>query len=400
MKQYLITGLAAAILLSSCGGSKKDDAAKLNDKKAELEQLKTDKNKSEEKIKAIEAELAKIDTTANSSKIKLVSFTPVSIQNFQHFIDLQGHVDADDISYVSPRGMGGQVKAIYVKQGSLVKKGQLVLKLDDAIMRQQNTAARQQLEGIKTQLGFAKNIYQRQKNLWDQGIGTEVQLITAKTSVDGLEDQLRSAQEQMKVSEEQLKTANVYSDVTGIADVVNIKVGEIFQGVTAAGPQIKIVNTSSLKVVANVPENYGGRIHKGSVVNILIPDLNKNISSSISIISQSVDPTQRGFMAESKIAYDAMLKPNQLAVVKILDYAAPNAVVIPINVVQTDEKGKYVFVSQKLSNGKTVATKKNIIIGEVYGQLTEVKAGLAAGEQLITEGYQSLYEGQLIGTNQ
>lgn len=400
MKQYFILGAAVLVLLTSCGGSKKDENALLNDKKAKLEKLKTDKNKQEEEIRILETEIAKSDTnSANNSKVKLVSAAAVATQNFQHFIDLQGIVDADNISYISPRGMGGQVKALYIKEGDFVKKGQLILKLDDAVNRQQIVASRQQLEGIKTQLGFAKNIYQRQKNLWDQGIGTEVQLITANTNAESLQNQLSAAQEQVKVAEEQLKTSNVYSDVTGVADVVNIKVGELFQGMGATGPQIKIVNTSSLKVVVNVPENYSGRIQKGSGVNVLIPDVNKNIKTTLSLISKSIDPTQRGFVAEAKIPYDASLRPNQLAVIKILDYAANNAVVIPVNVVQTDEKGKYVYVMGKLSNGKTIAQKKNIVIGEIYGEIVEVKSGLSSGEQIITEGYQNLYEGQLISTS-
>ena len=168
MKQVKAIGLiiTASLILASCGDSKKDGSAVINDKKAALEKLKSDKSKTDEEIKKLQDELAKIDTgAASTSKIKLVSVAPVTTQNFQHFIDLMGKVDAENISYITPRGMGGQVKAIYIKQGDFVKKGQLVLKLDDAIMRQSVTAAKQQLEGIKTQLGFAKNIYQRQKNL-------------------------------------------------------------------------------------------------------------------------------------------------------------------------------------------------------------------------------------------
>jgi membrane fusion protein, multidrug efflux system len=391
--------ITAVVILASCGGSKKDGEAALNDKKAALEKLKNNKATAEAEIKKLQEDLAKIDTSAASTaKIKLVTVAPVTTQNFQHFIDLQGRVDAENISYISPRGMGGQVKAIYIQQGQFIKKGQLVLKLDDAIVRQQIAATKKGLEGIKTQLGFAKNIYQRQKNLWDQGIGTEVQLISAKTNVEALENQLVSANEQVKVAVEQLNTANVYSDVSGVADLVAIRIGETFSGMTQAGPQIKIVNTSSLKVVTNVPENYLTRMHKGSQVQITIPDANKNINSVISLISQSIDPLQRGFIAEAKIPYDATLKPSQSAVVKILDYAAANAIVIPINVVQSDETGKYVYVQIKSSNGKTLAHRVIVVIGEVYGEMVEIKAGLKAGDQLVTEGFQNLYEGQTIAT--
>jgi RND family efflux transporter MFP subunit len=391
--------LFATVLIASCGGSKKDDAASINDKKAELEKLKSAKAKNEAAIAKLQGELEKIDTaTANAAKVKLVSVAPVSTQDFKHYIDLMGKVDADNISYISPRMGPAQVKAVYVTQGQFVKKGQLLLKLDDAIMRQSVTAATQQLEGIKTQLGYARNIYQRQQNLWKEGIGTEVQLITAKTNVTSLENQLAAAGENVKTMQEQLKTANVYSDVTGIADVVAIRVGETFSGMGASGPQIKIVNTSSLKVVVNVPENYLTRMRKGSPVMISVPDANKTISSSISLISQSIDPTQRGFIAESKIPYDPILKPSQSAVVKILDYAAANAVVIPVNVIQSDETGKYVFVLIKSSNGKTVAHRVVVTLGEVYGESVEIKAGLKAGDQLVTEGFQNLYEGQSITT--
>ena len=390
----------ATFLIASCGDSKKDGTANIADKKAAIEKLKADRTKSDEEIKKLQAELEKIDTSAaNSSKVKLVSVSPVTVQNFNHYIDLQGKVDAENISYISPRMGPAQVKAVYVTQGQYVKKGQLLLKLDDAIMRQSVTAAKQQLEGIKTQLGFAKNIYQRQQNLWKEGIGTEVQLITAKTNVTSLENQLSAAGEQVKTIQEQLNTANVYSDVNGVADVVAIRVGETFSGMGASGPQIKIVNTSSLKVVTNVPENYLTRIHKGSPVEITIPDANKKISSTISLISQSIDPLQRGFIAEAKIPYDGILKPSQSAIVKILDYAAPNAIVIPVNVIQSDETGKYVYVLTKSSNGKSTAHRVVVTIGEVYGENVEIKAGLKAGDQLITEAFQNLYEGQTIGTN-
>ncbi|MBL0182179.1 MAG: efflux RND transporter periplasmic adaptor subunit [Chitinophagaceae bacterium] len=399
MKKITLIAITASAMLitASCGNSSKDDKAIINDKKAAIEKLKSESAKNEAEIKKLQTELEKLDSnTANAAKIKLVSAATVTIQDFKHYIDLQGHVDADNISYISPRGMAGQVKAVYVIQGQNVRKGQLLLKLDDAIYQQQVTAARQQLEGIKTQLSFAKNIYQRQKNLWSEGIGTEVQLISAKNNVEALENQLKSAGEQTQVAVEQLKTANVYSDVNGVADIVNIRVGETFMGMTQAGPQIKIVNTSTLKVVTSVPENYLTRLHKGSVVEITIPDANKKVTSSLSVVSQAIDLTQRGFVAEAKIPADPALKPNQTAILHILDYSAPGAVVIPVNIVQSDETGKYVYLLTKGSDGKTVVKKQTVSIGEVYGDNVEIKAGLKGGEQLITEGYQALYEGQVV----
>ena len=353
-KLSLFAIAGSMIILASCG-SKDDNGNKtIAQKKARLEKLNAE-------VSQLKEELAKLDTgSANDARIKLVATSPVAISDFKHYIDLRGRVDAENISYITPRGMGGQVKALYVQEGQRVSKGQLLLKLDDAIQRQSVVAARQQLDGIKTQLNYAKNIYDRQKNLWDKGIGTEVQLISARTNVQSLEDQLKSSQEQVQVAVEQLNTSNVYSDVSGIADVVNIKVGELFSGMG----QIKIVNNSSLKAVSNVPENYISRLQKGTPVVVEVLDAGKKINTTVSLISQSIDPTQRGFMAEAKLPSDPMLKPNQSVVMRFLDYTANQAIVIPVNAIQSDEKNKYVYVMEKSADGKSVARKKIISIGE------------------------------------
>jgi RND family efflux transporter MFP subunit len=390
--------LFAMVLIASCGGSKKEDAANINDKKAALEKLKSEKIKNDAEIAKLQSEVDKLSGNAGiTAKTKLVSISPIVSQGFKHYIDLQGHVDAENISYISPRGMGGQVRAVYVQQGQNVKKGQLLLKLDDAIVQQQVVATRQQLDGIKTQLSFAKNIYQRQKNLWDQGIGTEVQLITAKTNVESLENQLKAAGEQVNVAIEQSKTSNVYSDVNGVADIVNIRVGETFAGMTAAGPQIKIVNTSTLKVVSNLPENYLGTVRKGSPVVVELPDAHKTINTTVSFTGASIDLINRGFVVEARLPSDPALKPNLIALMKIMDYNSDNAISVPLNTIQNDEKGKYVMVASS-ENGKLVARKRTVIIGMLNNDILEIKSGLKAGESLITEGYTGLYEGQPLKT--
>src|SRR5206468_6448302 len=133
---------------------------------------------------------------------------------FQHFIDLQGRIDAENISYISPRGMGGQVRQIFVKKGDNVRKGQLLLKLDDAVARQNVVAMRQSMGSVKTQLDLARSVYQRQKNLWNQNIGTEVQLLQAETNVKSLEKQLIAMQANVRTAQEQANLSNVYSDVS------------------------------------------------------------------------------------------------------------------------------------------------------------------------------------------
>ncbi len=399
MKQYILPSLIAVLFLSACGNSKKEGDASLNDKKAKLEKLKSESDKNTQEMLKLQEEISKLDTSsANPAKIKLVALAPVTQQDFSHYIELQGKVDAENISYISPRGMGGQVKAVLVRQGDRVRKGQLLLRLDDAIQRQQVVAAKQQAGGIQSQLSLARSIYQRQKNLWEQGIGTEVQLLTAQTNVSTLEAQLRQINEGVKVAQEQLSTASVYSDVSGVADVVNIKVGEIFQGMTAAGPQIKIVNTSNLKVISSIPENYLGTVQKGTAVVVFFPDVNKTINTTVSFTGASIDVINRGFVVEAKLPADPALKPNQLATMKIRDYSSPNSITIPLKTLQNDEKGKFVMVAVD-EKGKLFARKRTVNIGMLNGDQLEIKTGLKAGDQLIVEGYASLYEGQQLKTS-
>ncbi len=398
MKQYLVTGLAALVILSSCGGGVKDKNAAITDKKTTLEKLKSDKEKLDAQIKTTETELNKLDpANSTAQKPKLVSVQTITTANFDHYIELQGRVESENMSYVTPRGMGGVVKAIYVKQGDHVKKGQLLMKLDDVIARQSLAAAKEGLETIKSQLLYAKNIYERQKNLWDQNIGTEVQLITAKNNVTSLENQLKASQENVKVVQEQLNTSNVYSEVSGVADEVSIKVGETFSAQTAAMLGIKIVNNSQLKVTGNIPENYLNNVHKGTAVIVNVPDANKTFNTSVSFVGATINALNRGFVVEAKLPADAALKPYQISLLKIKDYAAANTIAVPVATLQNDEKGKFVMVASN-ENNKWIARKRPVNIGFLNGDMLEIKTGLKPGDVLIIEGFQSLYDGQVIVT--
>jgi len=384
-KFLMMLTVATAVIITSCSGGAKDAKGDLNDKKVKLEKLKTDKSKLDADIKKLEDEIAKADPSARKDRAKLVSAAPVTQQDFTHYIELQGKVDASDIVVVTPRGMPAQVRQIHVKRGDVVKKGQLLLKLDDAIMLQQ-------LEGLNTQLEYAKNIYNRRKNLWEQGIGTEVELITAKNSVDNLDRQVATLKENWR-------TSFVYAPISGIADVVNIKAGEIFNGVSAMGPQIHIVNTSGMKVVTEVPENYQTKVKKGSQLIIAIPDAGiDSLNATISVIGASIASTTRGFVTEAKIPSLPGLRLNQVASVKIKDYHSPNAITVPLNVVQTDEHGKYVYVIATEGDLKK-ARKKSVIIGENFGGVVEIKGNsLLPTDLIITEGYQTVYDGQTVTT--
>jgi RND family efflux transporter MFP subunit len=280
--------------------------------------------------------------------------------------------------------MGGYVKQIFIKEGQPVKKGQLILKLDDQVMRQG-------IEAVKTQLAFAENVYAKQSALWEQKIGSEIQYLSAKNNVEALRKQL-------DVQEEQLKTLLVYADQNGIAEIVNIKVGELFSGVTMAGPQIQIVNNSNLYVKIDVPENYYTKVKKGTQVLVEVPAISKSFNTTINLVSNTINPASRAFRAECSVPAGLGLKPNMVAKAKLLSHASSKAIVVPVNVVQSEEKSKYVYVLTE-KNGKSIAHKKIVTLGEIYEDSIEVLSGLNAGDKLIISGYQNLYEGQLIETN-
>jgi membrane fusion protein, multidrug efflux system len=401
MKKAINTGLilSLALLVISCGNTgKKEKEGSLTDQKVELQKLKAEREKLDSKIAGLQTQIAKTDTASGAEvKAKLVAITPVSKEEFKHYLDLQGQVDAKNISYITPSGPGGLITAIYVQQGDQVRKGQLVLKLDNAVAQQNVNAIRQQSGSIKAQLELAKSVYERQKNLWDQHIGTEVQLLQSKTNVESLENQLKALQAQVNTAQEQANQSNVYSNVNGTVDEVTAHVGESFTGNPLAGGYIKVVNKTDLKITVTIPENYASKISKGTPVIVHVPDVNKSFNSNITFISQAIGALNRGFTAEIKVPAGYALRPNQIALVQMLDYSSPNTIAIPVNTLATDENGKYVLVAVK-EGDKLVARKRKVLIGEMYNDQIEIKQGLQPGDQLITEGFQGIFDGQLLTT--
>ena len=383
----------------SCGNTgKKEREAQLNDKKAALQKLKSEQVTLDQKITDLEKEIATLDTSAGApEKPKLVGLTTIKLEDFKHYLELQGKVDAKNISYITPSNQGGQIRQILVKQGDNVRKGQLVLRLDNAVASQNVAAIRQQAGTVKAQLELARSVYQRQKNLWDQKIGTEVQLLQAKTNVETLENQLKGIEANVRSAQTIANQSNVYSNVNGVVDEVTAHVGETFTGNPMQGGYIKIVNKSNLKITVTVPENYSNQVSKGTPVEVNMPDINRNFSSNISFISQSIGTNSRGLTAEAKIPSGIPARPNQVVLVKILDYSAPNTTVVNVNTLQNDEEGKFVLVASK-EGDQMVARKKRVVIGELYGDNIEIKQGLKEGDVLITEGYQALFDGQPITT--
>jgi membrane fusion protein, multidrug efflux system len=381
MKRSIYSLLILSVIIISCGKSKKETTATITDKKVKLEKLKTDQKKLTGEINALEAEIAKADPTAASGTAKLISVMLLAPQGFTHYIELQGKVDATNISYVAPpNGQGGVVKALYVRQGQSVRRGQVLARLDDQLIRNQ-------IAPLQTQLNAAEDTYRRTKNLWDQGIGTYQQVLSAQTQVETLKRQIGIIQKQAALM-------TVTAPTSGVIDQLNVKVGEMFTG-GGLIPQIRIVNTNDMKIIASVPETYLTRVNVGSKIQVVLPEQNNlTMDAVVNVVQKVIDPNTRSFNIEAKIP-SGNLKANQIAKIRIQDYNNKDVIVIPVNLVQTDEKGKYVYIAEKKGD-KMIASKRAIFIGETYNGMVEVKQGLKAGDQLITEGFQNLYEGQIV----
>ena len=380
--------LSLLVLVTACGGGDNTIEAK----QKSLASLKKQALELNTKIVALEKEVEKAGG-ASAAKAILVGIDTIQSETFTHYIELQGKVESESVSYVTPRAGGGQVRAIYIQRGDRVKRGQLILQLDNTLIKQSAAAATQNIETLKSQAALAKAVYEKQKSLWEQNIGSEIQLMTTKTNADALASQLRAANEQLGMVKDQLAFTTIYSDVDGVAEEVNVKVGDLFMG----PGQVKIVNTTKLKLTAQVPENYAGKVKVGTELTLTFPDIQKTINNKVNVLGNVIDPLSRSFYIESKLPIDNNFRPNLLAQVKIKDYEKKNAISIPVNLLQNDEKGKFVY-GVAMEAGKMFARKKMVSTGEFYGNNIEVLSGLAAGDILVSEGYQSIYDGQLITT--
>ncbi|MCO4294526.1 efflux RND transporter periplasmic adaptor subunit [Solitalea sp. MAHUQ-68] len=362
--------IALAALMTACGSTNSTD------KKEKLESLKKEQAKISAQIKEIEAELAKNDTSTNK-KVRYVEIADIKNSNFKHFIDIQGKVEAIENVNVSAQ-MPGTVTNIYVTEGQAVKKGQVLAQLNNAVLLSQ-------VEVMKTNLALANTVYNRQKALWDQKIGTEIQFLQAQANKEGLERQLATMNDQIELS-------RIKSPINGTVDAVIAKLGD---AASPGVPAFRVVNASNLKAKATVAESYAANVKIGDQVKVLLPDLNKEIDAKVTFVSRSIDPLTRSFTVEVKMPSDPTYRANMVAVLKIVDYSAANAVIVPINAVQNVNNETFVLTAEKQA-GKDVATKKIVKVGRTYNSQAEITGGLTEGEKLIVVGYQGLNNGEAI----
>ncbi|MDZ4759312.1 MAG: efflux RND transporter periplasmic adaptor subunit [Bacteroidota bacterium] len=359
-------------LVASCGGGK----TTLDQKKESLDSLVKIQKKVADDISKIQKEIAELDTTNKDDKSRLISITKLENIEFKHYLEIQGRVDADENVTITAKAPG-TITAVYVKVGDMVSRGQVLAQLDDQNLRSG-------MAELNNRLELATTVFQRQKNLWDQKIGSEIAFLQAKNNKEALEKSKATLNEN-------LESFKIKSLVTGVLDEVFAKVGQL---ASPGFPAFRVVNNSKLKVKADVAETYSGKIKQGNNVLIVFPDINKETQSTVSYSGKVINPMSRTFNVECTLSGDmASYQPNMVAIVKIIDYENPKTLVIPINTIQNNEEGSYVFVLVH-EGKKTIARKRIVTVGMNYSGKIEVKSGLQPGDELITTGYQDLNDGE------
>ena len=366
MKRILLL-LTAVSFAVACSNSNSE-----TDKKSELESLRKQQAELKEKINQLESELS---TGQDVDRSKLVSAEAIQAKPFMHLIEIQAKVEGDQDVLLSAEA-SGTVKAVNVVAGDRVQAGQTLAVIDDKIIRQN-------MAELESQLELSRQLYNRQKNLWDQKIGSEIQYLQAKTNFEAMQNRMEAVQEQLAMT-------RIKSPINGTVDETMIKVGQTVMPGMAA---IRVVNLSELKVKGEVAESFINRVKKGDDVILNFPDMGKEIETNIDYSGSRIDPLNRTFNVEVRLNEKmGSFHPNMIVVMKIVDYKNPKAFVVPVGAVQKSADGEFVYVAQKNGN-KFTATRKSVKTGMIYNGYVEVTSGLEEGDQVITVGYQNVIEG-------
>ncbi len=371
MKQLLLIP-ALILTVSACNN-------KGGDKRAELEELKKQQAELQSKIAVLESTLGtENNAPAEKTTATTVAATVVKAETFKNYIDVQGHVDADENVAISTE-MPGTITKINVKVGDEVSKGQVLAETDAR-------AIIQGMAELQTNTDLVNQLYEKQKNLWDQKIGTEIQFLQAKTNKESMEKRMATLQEQLRMS-------RIISPIDGTVDAVDIKLG---QTVAPGMPSIRVINYSNLKVKADVAENYASKIRKGSPVIVRFPDSKDSLVTTVNFVSRAINNSTRSFTVEVLLNDKKEYHPNMVAKLSINDYQSPKpTITVPVRIIQKDENNaSFVYL---VSNGK--AKKQLVSTGKEYNGKAEIKSGLNEGDKVVTAGYDVINEGDAIEMN-
>ena len=382
MKKILYISLLG-LLITSCGGDSKTASVDKAIESKDLTTIKTTRAEIQKQYDAIAAELAKLDLAiAELDTLKKSALVTTAIVNdtiFTHYIDIQGNVDTKQNLIIYPE-YSGVLSQVYVKSGQKVNKGQILARIDDGGLSNQ-------LAQMETQATLAKTTIERQKNLWDKKIGSEIQFLQAKTNYEA---QMKAVA-QMRA---QLGKTIVKAPFSGVIDEVITEKGQV----VGPGQQLmRIVNLSDMYVSANVPESFIGKIKNGAIVDVEVKSTGKTYKGKVRQIGNYINPNNRNFSIEVAVPNsDNLLRPNQVAVLKIEDYKKPNAILVPESIVTENAVGEKIIYTVDTSGKEPKAIKKTIVVGLTSGANIEVKSGLNKGEQIIIEGARSVQNGDIV----
>lgn len=378
MKHKLILCLSLVLLLTNCK-EKKISSTELKQHKEKLTELKKQMNVLSKEISTLETSILKAEGKPVSVTTKLVTTMYPSVEDFAHYIDIQGEVKCEE-NVALTTDMGGLVTKVLVTEGQNVSRGQVLATTDNSVILKN-------IDEVDEQLALVTTIYEKQKRLWDQHIGSQIQLLQAESNRNALLKKKQSIYAQMEKS-------NIKSSVNGTVDKVFIKVGEL---ASPGIPAIRVVNLNNMNIEAEVPETYAGKIHTGDIVKVEIPALdNKIISARVKAVGSVINTLNRSFTAIVTFNSVQGLRPNMVAKIKIKDFIANNAIVIPSRLLQQHAGADYIILAQQDSSGKFIAKKKEIVLGKSYDGKSQVISGLKKSDQLLDEGYRDVLDGDEI----
>lgn len=384
MKNFHIL-ILIALFLVACGGGGTADAII---EKGDVQAIKQYRSELMSQRQALNTQLEKIDAAIanleSDNKRKLISAISTKTENFEHFIELQGSVSTKQLLTLTPE-FSGILKAVYVKEGQGVAKGQVLAKIDDGGLAQQ-------LAQVKIQAQLAKTTFERQQRLWKEKIGSEMQYLQAKSNFEAQNEMVSQLQSQ-------LAKTTIKAPFSGTIDEVITDPGTT----VAAGqsPIIRIVNLRNMFIETDVPESYIPQVTKGKKVLVEFPVLGTSVVSKVQQAGSYINPDNRTFRVQVPLANkDKNIKPNLTAKLKVNDYTNTNAILLPMDVISENAAGQqYVYLVADANEKEGKAERRIITTGKTQGDRIEILSGLEAGVLVIKEGARSVKEGEMVQIN-
>lgn len=372
--KFIITLTILSAIVVACGSASGEQG--LAAKKTKLQELQGQAIELNAEIAKLEAEIKAEDPNFVEKKSSiLVSVNSLAPKTFSHSVEIRGAVASKKNVLLSAEAMG-KIVSVHVKEGQRVSAGQTLVSLDADVLRNN-------IKQVNTQLDLAKEVFERQDRLWKKNIGTEVQYLQAKANKESLESQLG-------VLNAQLDMMIVRAPFGGIVDNIPARVGEVAQ---PGLPLVRLVNPDDIYISADVSESFLGKFSPNQEVDIYFPSQDRRVKSKIKSVGQTIKSENRTFEIEIELPkLDFPAQPNQVVVLRLVDYRNDQALVVPTEVIQADRDGNFVYVIVNKDGGQ-VATKKSVKIGSSYELKTEINNGLQSGDKVVTKGYRDLSEG-------